>query len=438
MPFLVVGVEHKTSPLPIREAVTMNLAAVARASAELRATPAIDEVAILSTCNRTEIYLFVNEPVASAAAATSLLTAYDERVVSYLRTWEEMDAVEHLFRVACGLESQALGEAQILSQVRETLDTGQRLGSVGPILHSLFRSAISCARQARAGTALGRLGGSLATEAVAAARQELGSLANHSVLLIGGGEISRLLADELRGALGTGTLFVVNRTEAVAVELAGRVGGRAARVADLPRVLSHVDVVFSATSAPHYMLTPEDLPLELASRSVPLHIYDLALPRDVDPAVSAEAGVVVHDLDDLLPRGIADHWREDILTMEAVMAVEVREFTVWYLTRRVAPVISNLRSHVEAVSRQELQRAAPHLRDLTDRERAAVDSLTERLIDKMFHHLVTRLRLAAQTDPKLVDAAEFLFLHGEGGLYEHAAHLAESGDRSTLSGERSV
>jgi glutamyl-tRNA reductase len=120
-----------------------------------------------------------------------------------------------------------------------------------------------------------------------------------------------------------------------------------------------------------------------------------------------------------------EHWEEDVRQMESVIAAEIREFMAWYLTRRVVPVIANLRSHVEAVSQQELKRVAPQLKDLTERERAAVDSLTQRLIDKMFHHLVTRLRLAAQSDPKLVDAAEFFFLHGEGGLFEHAQQLEQ-------------
>jgi glutamyl-tRNA reductase len=131
--------------------------------------------------------------------------------------------------------------------------------------------------------------------------------------------------------------------------------------------------------------------------------------------------VTLHDLDDLLPTTVGETWNEDVRLIESVIAAEVQEFTAWYHTRRVAPVIASLRSHVEAVQRQELKRIAPQIKDLTDRERAAVESMGQRLVDKMFHHLVLRLRLAAQTDPALVDAAEFFFLHGEGGLFEHAA-----------------
>ncbi|HLJ66928.1 MAG TPA: glutamyl-tRNA reductase [Chloroflexota bacterium] len=419
MPFLAVGVEHKTSPLAVRESVALERDAVAEAAAELQRHPAIVETAILSTCNRTEIYLFAGDPAEATAAAAAYLAALDHRLPPYIQTWEEMTAVEHLFRVACGLESQVLGEPQILSQVRETLENAQQNGTIGPNLHSLFRTAISCAKQARAGTALGTVNVSIGSEAVRAAAQDLGTLQDRAVLVIGGGEIGRLVVEELR-ARAAGTLFIINRTDSVAVDLARRYAGTPVRLADLPRALEQVELVISVTSAPHYLITPEAVP---AARDRTLHIFDLAIPRDVDPAVGEMEGVVLRDLDTLLPSGLVDHWSEDIRAMESVIAAEIQEFTAWYLTRRVAPVIANLRSHVEAVLAQEQKRVAPRLADLTDRERDAVESLTQRLVDKMFHHLVTRLRLAAQTDPKLVDAAEFFFLHGDGGLFDHAAQL---------------
>jgi glutamyl-tRNA reductase len=162
-----------------------------------------------------------------------------------------------------------------------------------------------------------------------------------------------------------------------------------------------------------------------------VHIYDLAIPRDVDPAAADLSYVALHDLDALLPGSVSERWEADIRSMEAVIAAEVQEFTAWALTRRVAPVIANLRSHVEAVQAQELRRIAPQLKDLTPRERAAVEGLTNRLVDKMFHHLVLRLRLAAQTDAKLVEAAEFFFLHGDGGLFSHAAEELTAGEPAT-------
>ena len=434
MPFVTVGVEHRTAPLTVREAAAMDREQIAAVSTELRRHAAIDEVTILSTCNRTEIYLFGNDSSAAVEPAERLLAARDQRISPFLQRWEEMAGAEHIFRVACGLESQALGEAQILAQVRNAMETAAELDTIGPHLHALFRAAISCARQARAGTALGRVNVSLAGEAVQAAEAALGTLHGRRVLLIGGGEISRRVAEELRGHR-LGTLYIANRTASAAEDLARLSSGRAVRLADLPRLTPAVDLIISATAAPRHVLTVDHFPVDgLPDRSDPLYIFDLAIPRDVDPTVDTLPGVVLHDLDDLLPAGTTDQWAEDIRAMDAVIAAELHEFHAWYLTRRVVPVIANLRSHVEAVSEQELKRVAPQLRDLSDRERAAVESLTQRLIDKMFHHLVTRLRLAAQTDPALVDAAEFFFLHGEGGLFEHAAQSA----RETAADERAT
>jgi len=418
MPFLAAGVEHTTAPLSVRERLMLEGEDLDRTTGALAADPAVAEVAILSTCNRTEIYVFAEHLRAAKDAVTAHLIGEHDEFRPFVRVWEEPDAIEHLFRVACGLESQVPGEGQILSQVAGTLETAQRLGAMGANLHALFRSAISCARQARAGTALGRVNLSLGSEAVEAARGALGTLAGRSVLVIGAGEIGSLVVDRLQGA-GLRQLFIANRTAAAATELAQRLRGTPVLLSDLSRVIPYVEVVFSATGARGFVVRPEDFVDRGAT--TPLHVFDLALPRDVDPAVGGLPGVELHDLESLIPAGLTEHWSEDVRQIERVIEDEIREFVSWYLTRRVAPVIAGLRSHVEAVSQQELRRVAPQLRDLTDRERIAVNSLTNRLIDKMFHHLVLRLRLAAQTDPKLVDAAEFFFLHGEGGLFEHAA-----------------
>jgi glutamyl-tRNA reductase len=425
MPFLAVGVEHKTAPLIVRERLALDAAGVARANAALASDPLISEVAILSTCNRTELYFFVEALEESTEVARAFLTRDDPAVREYVQTWREMDAAAHLFRVASGLESQVPGESQILSQVSAALEIAQAGGTVGANLHALFRSSVSCARQARAGTALGQISSSVGSEAVRTAESALGSLQGRSMLVIGGGEVSRLVAQELRRC-DIGRLYVANRTPSVAVELASQVGGTPARLSDIERLTPRVDLIFSATASGEYVLTPENVHGLDPGAERSLHIFDLAIPRDVDPGVGELPGVELHDLDDLLPTPTGEAWNEDVRAIESVIAAEVAEFTAWYHTRRVAPVIASLRSHVEAVQRQELKRIAPQIKDLTDRERAAVESMGQRLVDKMFHHLVLRLRLAAQTDPALVDAAEFFFLHGEGGLFEHAAEAEQA------------
>jgi glutamyl-tRNA reductase len=424
LPFLALGLEHKTAPLPIRERITLDSESVSAELRRLVGHPAITEAGILSTCNRYEMYLYVDDLEAAKMLASSRLIENDQAVAAYVQCWQDLDCARHLFRVASGLESQLLGEGQILSQVREAYEIGQRLDTIGPNLHSLFRSAIKCARQARAGTDLGRVDASLGNQAVQAAEESLGSLKGRSALLIGAGEISRLVGENLR-TKKLGEFLITNRTASAATDLGAKFGAATIDFQRIPEVLQRVDVIFTATSSRDHILTKEDVESSVHTRESKLHIFDLAIPRDVDPSLNSLPQIEVHDLERLMPGDLSVQWANDIRHMESVISAEIQEFMAWYLTRRVAPVIASLRSHVEAVSQQELLRVRPQLANLTDREHQAVGSLTQRLIDKMFHHLVTRLRLAAQTDPKLVEAAEFFFLHGEGGLFDHAVEKAE-------------
>jgi glutamyl-tRNA reductase len=419
MPFLATGVEHKTAPLAIREC----LAPDADLLTALHAHPAIDEVAVLATCNRLEVYLFTGHPETVLPVVHDAL-GVDAATVPYLRRWNDLEAVRHLFRVASGLESQVLGEPQVLAQVRDALEAAQQADTAGVNLNALFRAAIRCARRARSDTRLGYTDRSIGAEAVHIAEREMGALESRRVLLVGGGEVIRLAAREL-GRTGVGSLTVANRTLSVAREIAEEFGGTPVRIDEIPATVSRIDIVIAATAASEYVLGTGDVP----ALDHPLLILDLAIPRDVDPVVGDLPNVRLHDLDSLLPGGTEAQWRDDVAAMEAVIAAEVKDFSSWILTRRVVPVIASLRAHVEEVSEVEMRRVASRLEGLTDREREAVESLTQRLIDKMFHHLVTRLRLAAQTDPRLVEAAEFFFLHGEGGLFEHAAE--ESPERHT-------
>lgn len=424
MPFLVLGVDHTTAPLSVRERLSLDERNIR--PADLPSTSPVLESATLATCNRVEVYAVADNLEAAEPVVRQWLTGGDETLAPYVRVWRDLAAAEHLFRVAAGLESQVPGEVEILTQIREALAAAQSDGTVGPELHALFRAAISCGRRARAGTALGRLDRSFAVEAVGAAERALGGLSGRSALVVGGGSIARVAAKEF-GSRGLANLWIANRTAAVARRLAEETGGVAARLDDIAQIVPRVDVVVSATGASSYVITPD----QLADRAeAPLLVFDLALPRDVDPAVGRLPAVDLTDLDALVPDEPAERWAGDIRTMEATIAAELHEFKAWTLTRRAAPVIAALRRHVEAVSAGELDRVAPRLAGLSESEWDAVTTLTNRLIDKMFHHLVLRLRLAAQTDASLIEAAEFLFLHGEGGLFEDASR----GERQRVEG----
>jgi glutamyl-tRNA reductase len=417
MPFVVVGVEHSTAPLAVRERVSPGPDERDGARRIFALDPS-DEVVILATCNRTEVYVHTLDPARAVDGITSWMVQRAEDVLPSIRVRHDLDAVEHLFRVACGLESQVPGERQILSQVAAALDAAQRAGMTGSYAHALFRAAVACSRTARLDTSLGQVDRSIGAGAVAQAAQHLSGFRHRSVVIVGGGEVSRVVAREV-ALRDPARLVVANRTTTVAEEIATAVGAEWGALDDLPEMLAGADLVFSATAAPSYVVRPDDC--RLRTSDSPLLLYDLASPRDIDPSLADLPGVTVVDLDALGDAAPGERWAADVQKIEAVIAAAVHEFEGWIAARRVAPVIASLRRHVEAVSRAELERAAPQLSDLTPREHAAVETLTNRLIDKMFHHLVVRLRLAAQTDPALVNAAEFFFLHGPGGLFEDEA-----------------
>jgi glutamyl-tRNA reductase len=261
--------------------------------------------------------------------------------------------------------------------------------------------------------------------------RDLGGLSDRAVLVIGGGETARLALADLTGRR-LRALFVANRTPETAATLAQTHGGETVAMQDIPAILPYLDAVITATGSRRPILSSHDF-RAVGRRDRPMCVVDLAVPRDVDPAVAGLPSVALHDLDTLLPSRAARQ-EEDVARMEGIVAAEVQAFAAWSLTRRVAPVIAGLRRHVEAVKDTELERIRPQLETMTERQRESVEALTGRLIDKMFHHLVVRLRLAAQTDPKLVEAAEFFFLHGEGGLFPDLAERESAGSLSEEAG----
>lgn len=408
--FVTVGVDHSAAPLAIRERVALLEEHLEDAHRDLVAHPAVDEIVILSTCNRTELYMFTDQPDDAADAGSAYLLGADPGIRSYLREWRGMSAVEHVLRVGAGLESRVLGENQILSQVRGALTGAERVSSIGPQLHQLFRTSISCGREVRRSTGFGRADASIAGETVRSAESLVGALTARAALVIGGGEVSRLTAAELRRR-GIGRLYLANRTPSVAEDLARTFGALAVSLADVPKYLLWTDVLVSATSAAGRILTADDMSaVELAHRREPLHVFDLAVPRDIDPAIGLLPGIVLHDLDSVASVPIREQRIEDVRSAEFIVGNHLREFERWYRARRAAPLITELRRQLDEVAASELHRASSRLARLSLEERYAVERLTGRLTDAIFHRFVTRLRLAAQADgEQLVEAAEFFF-----------------------------
>src|SRR3954469_10571449 len=300
---LALGVSHKTAPLDLRERLSLTEGRAVSALAELTGAPGIHEAAAISTCNRTELYLIVSDPVEAESTALGVLTRQAEirptELFGHLYSLRATDAARHLLQVTAGLDSMILGEAEIQGQVKRSYELALVENATGPILNRLFRGALAAGGRAREETGISEKGLSIPSVAVELARRTLGDLAERRVLVVGAGETAELVARALV-ARGVATVFVANRHYDRAIGLAQRFDGEAVRFEELPEQLTGADIVVSATNSPHHIVEREDLAQVMATREGrPLLLVDLAVPRDIEPACREVAGVSLHDLDDV-------------------------------------------------------------------------------------------------------------------------------------------
>jgi glutamyl-tRNA reductase len=431
MPLMVVGISHRTAPLDVRERFVVDAHASADALRQLAAVGCAEAV-LLSTCNRTELYMRAPEtqPDASALGAR-LLTSHagmEERDAErYLYTLHDSGAVEHLFRVVASLDSMILGEAEIQGQVRTayeravTTDNGDFI--VGPVLSRLFETALRVGGRVRSETKLGTGAASVPSASIELARKIFGSLRGRRALVLGAGEMSELTMECLRGE-GVSDILVANRTAARADEVARRLHAEAVGMERLPELLQLVDIVASATSAPHAVITMELARSALGTdRRSPLLILDIALPRDVEPGVGALPNVFLYDIDDLsqVVEGTLQRRRSEIAVAEAIIREGIADFWTWYRGRNVVPLIRELRGRLEEVRDAETQRALRALQHLAPEDQAAVENLTRQLMNKVLHAPTIRLREAAARgrEADVAHVARYLFGLGTAGGGAH-------------------
>jgi glutamyl-tRNA reductase len=432
----LLGIDHQHANADVRGRLSFASDSLLEALRGLRAAANIDEVAVLSTCNRTEVY-FATADIASASvsARTFLEAAYEAarlvqtpsrgmqsvarseanaREVSSAPTTaalplyelHDRDAALHLFRVASGLESIAIGESQILGQVKEALAAAESVQCIDEELRGLFTHAIKAGKRVRAETEIGRADVSVAALAVRVARESLGQLAGKSALIIGAGRTSRLCAQLLRGE-GIARLLLANRTAQSAADLANEVGGETLALHEISRVLPDVQLVISATAAPHVVLDAATVARGLGKRHTPLIVIDLAIPADIEEAVGLLTPVSLYTLDSLqavtgqapLGTGERHNGRGPELTqaealLDECLAAHARD----QMVRRMVPGIAGLRRHVDHSEEAERARTLAQLEHLSEAERQIVSRFGQRLVDKMFFHLVSRIRSLAEYD----------------------------------------
>ena len=419
MHIIVVGLDHHTSPVEIRELLAFRPSHYAAAYERLLQGPhaPLREAVILSTCNRVEVYGVPDEPVLAQQAVSEFLHAFHELPVGslgsalYRLTGDE--AVEHLFATTCGLNSLIVGEPQIQGQVRAAADLAAGLRATGPTLHALFRHALEVGKRARTETGISRSAVSISHAGVELARRLHGDLGSAKVLLVGSGEMSELAAKNLIDN-GVRSITLINRTLESACALAQRWGGLAVPFDELASALIDADVVLSSTSAPHAVIHAEHVRSALAKRGGrPLLLIDLAVPRDVDPEVSLVAGAHVYDIDDLsdVVASNMERRREELGTVRTIVAEETERFLAWLSARSVVPTINRLREQAEDIGRGELERVMRRLPALGQREREAVESLATGIINKLLHEPTVRLKREAVQGNALpyAEALQFLF-----------------------------
>jgi glutamyl-tRNA reductase len=400
MSVLIVGMSHKSAPVAVLEQVARDSEGAVKLIHEVGELEHVVEATVLATCNRIEVYAEVDRFHGSVEAISRLIlatsTETDDLLVPHLYVHYDDAAVSHLFHVASGLDSMVPGESQVLGQAREALRVGQESGAVGPALNSLFQQALRVGKRAHAETDIDRAGPSLVASALAEAVDHLGRSEGLRTLVVGAGAMASLSVATLTRA-GAGPIVIANRTPAHAARLAAQYGGRAIGLDGVPAELGSVDLVVSCTGAIGTVLDVETL-RDARTSDAPLVVIDLALPRDVDPAVSAESGVMLVDLTTLAADLEGTGERPEVADVRAIVAQELSAFLAARHSASVTPTVVALRTMATAVVDAELQRLAGRLPELDDVARAEIEHTVRRVADKLLHQPTVRVKeLANET-----------------------------------------
>lgn len=398
MSFRLIGVNHKTAPVEVRERLAIPESHLPDAVRRLAEHPGVDEGFILSTCNRVEVVAQTSN--GSADLRTFLRDYFQLQPANYephLYELREREAIRHLFRVACSLDSMVVGEPQILGQVKEAYATARAVGAVHSQLDLLLTRAFAVAKRVRTETAVGSSAVSVASVAVDLAKKIFGSLQGKRVYLIGAGKMSELAARHLL-TNGAESIFVANRTHDRATQLASKFNGQAILFEQLYETCDRADIVITSTGAPHAIFRREHGELFLSRRrNRPMFFIDIAVPRDVDPEINKLDGIFVYDIDDLqqaVSSNVADRRRE-AERAEAIVESEVEKFRSRLSSLEVVPTIVSLQDHLETIRQAEIDRARGRLGRLTPEQETALETLTRGIVNKIMHTPISALKTAA-------------------------------------------
>lgn len=399
-----VGVNHRTAPVEVREKLSFPNHNVLENLRQLYEQPGIEGCVIISTCNRTEIYVTVADLDEGINIVWNYLCKYSglgiSEIKNYTFSYTQNDAIMHLFRVSAGLDSMILGETQILGQVREAYENSLKAKTSNTILNTLFKQAIVVGKRVRTETGIDKNAVSVSYAAVELAKQKFGDLNGRSVLVVGAGKMSELTAKHLV-ANGVTGVIVSNRSYDRAVQLAEKFNGQAVNFAELYKHMKYADIVISSTAARHYVIRYVDI-LALLN-IVPgkkIMLIDIAVPRDIDPMIGKLPGVSLYDIDDL--QSVVDsnleERRKAAILAEDIIEEELEEFMKWLSIQYVVPTITAFREMAEEIKQKELTRAYNRLGELTDRERKVISSMANSIVKQLTHFPTVRLKEYALTN----------------------------------------
>ena len=395
---LALGISHKTAPVALRERLAFTESEASEFAREATATPEVREAVVISTCNRTEIYLVVGDPVRAESDVLGLLAGRaairPTELTETIYSPRNCDAARQLYRVTAGLESMIVGEAEIQGQVRRAHEAAMRAGCTGPLTNRLFAAALTTGKRVRSETEIGSSRVSVPSVAVDLATSVVGALKERHAVILGAGETSELTARAL-AEQGAGTIFVANRHADRARSLAERFGGSVVGLDGLPDQLVQADIVLSSTSSPHPIVGRDELELVMEKRDGrPLLLIDIAVPRDIDPGCGELEGVTLYDIDDLqavVARNLSTRAGELPRATELVEE-EIHRFARWLGQLDALPVVSALREHANAIVEQVLAENGDRWESASPRDRARVEAIARAIVSRLLHEPTIRLR----------------------------------------------
>jgi len=399
MSFQLIGVNHKTAPVEVRERLAIPESQLPEALRSFTQHPGVEEGLILSTCNRVELLARTQNGGADLRSFLGAFFNMDRAVMDpHLYEYREKDAVRHLFRVTSSLDSMVVGEAQILGQVKEAYATARAVGAVNSQLDQLLTRAFAVAKRVRTETAVGSSAVSVASVAVELAKKIFGSLNGRSVYLVGAGKMTELAARHLL-AHGAASIFVANRTYDRAIRLAQKFDGQAIEFNRLYETCDRADIVITSTGAPHAIFRREHGELFLSRRkNRPMFFIDIAVPRDVDPEMNNLDGIFVYDIDDL-QQAVASHVadrKKEAERADDIINLEVDRFQARIQTLDVVPTIVSLQDHLETIRQAEIDRVRGRLGPISPEQELAIEALTRGIVNKIMHTPISTLKTAAR------------------------------------------